>query len=212
VFDCDEKKGDKLIPIDRSDRDYVAELGYKTRDHGWLSLGRSKALPLSQNAGLAAGAAAGAVGLSATAAAFANKSVTPNVTTRTYPETNHIMLNRPTNTYVFDTEQAARLQQAAVQQVLQPGHYTLKIKDGRFGYRPLSDHPGEPLVMLWLKGGRLIGDRTEMETADTWLTLNGYGDEYKVQILEATTLYGFFVDTYRDDNNGEVTVQVTQDR
>jgi ABC-type phosphate transport system substrate-binding protein len=211
VFDCDERKGDKLIPIDRSDCDYVAELGYKTRDNGWLSLGRSKALQLSKNAGLAAGAA-GVAGLTVTAAAFANKSVKPNVTTRTYPETNHIMLNRPTNTYVFDAEQTARLQQAAVQQVLQPGHYTLKIKEGRFGYRPLSDHPGEPLVMLWLKGGRLIGDRTEMETADTWLTLNGYGDEYKVQILEATTLYGFFVDTYRDDNNGEVTVQVTQDR
>jgi hypothetical protein len=102
-------------------------------------------------------------------------------------------------------------QEAAVQQVLSPGHYTLKIAAGNFSYRPLAEHPGEPLVMLWLKGGKLKGDRAQVETADTWLTLNGYGDEYKVQILEPTTLYAFFVDTHKEDNAGEVTVKVTQD-
>jgi phosphate transport system substrate-binding protein len=205
VFDCDETKGDQLIPIARNDRDYIAELGYKTRENGWLSLAKSKTLELSKGAG---GLAAGAAGV-ATMAAIAAQT---NATTKQHPETSHIMLNRPTNTYVLDGAQVTQLtQQAAVQQVLTPGHYTLKIAEGNFSYRPLAEHPGEPLVMLWLKGGKLIGDRAQVETQDTWLTLNGYGDEYKVQILEPTTLYAFFIDTHKQDNAGEITVKVTKD-
>jgi phosphate transport system substrate-binding protein len=205
VFDCDETKGDQLMPIEQTDRDYVAELGYKTKDNGWLSVAKSQTLQLSKGAG---GLAAGAAGV-ATMAAIAAQT---NATTKKHPETSHIMLNRPTNTYVLDGAQVTQLaQQASVQQPLAPGHYTLKIAAGNFSYRPLAEHPGEPLVMLWLKGGRLIGDRAQVETQDTWLTLNGYGDEYKVQILEPTTLYGFFIDTHKDDNAGEVTVQVTKD-
>jgi phosphate transport system substrate-binding protein len=204
VFDCDETKGDQLMPIERNDRDYVAELGYKTRDNGWLSVAKSKTLELSKGTGLAAGAAG-----AATIAAIAAQT---NATTKQHPETSHIMLNRPTNTYVLDAMQVTQLtQQAAVQQALSPGHYTLKIAEGNFSYRPLAEHPGEPLVMLWLKGGKLIGDRAQVETTDTWLTLNGYGDEYRVQILEPTTLHAFFVDTHKDDNAGEVTVKVTKD-
>jgi phosphate transport system substrate-binding protein len=205
VFDCDETKGDQLIPIDRTDRDYVAELGYKTRNNGWLSVAKSKTLQLSQGAG---GLAAGAAGVATMAAIAAQTSAT----TKNHPETSHIMLNRPTNTYVLDAMQVTQLtQQAAVQQALSPGHYTLKIAAGGFSYRPLAEHAGEPLVMLWLKGGKLKGDRAQVETTDTWLTLNGYGDEYKVQILEPTTLYAFFVDTHKADNAGEVTVKVTPD-
>jgi Domain of unknown function (DUF4912) len=205
VFDCDETKGDQLMPIEMTDRDYVAELGYKTRDNGWLSVAKSKTLELSKGAG---GLAAGAAGV-ATMAAIAAQT---NASTKQHPETSHIMLNRPTNTYVLDGAQVTQLtQQAAVQQALTPGHYTLKIAEGNFSYRPLAEHPGEPLVMLWLKGGKLIGDRAQVETQDTWLTLNGYGDEYKVQILEPTTLYAFFIDTHKQDNAGEVTVKVTKD-
>jgi phosphate transport system substrate-binding protein len=204
VFDCDELKGDQLIPVARADRDYVGELGYKTKDNGWLSVAKSKTLEMSKGVGFAAGAAG-----VATAAAIAAQT---NTTTKKHPETSHIMLNRPTNTYVLGEEQVTRLtEQASVQQTLQPGHYTLKIKEGQFSYRPLAEHPGEAMVMLWLKGGKLIGDRAQVETQDTWLTLNGYGDEYKVQILEPTTLYAFFIDTHKDDNAGEVTVKVTKD-
>jgi phosphate transport system substrate-binding protein len=204
VFDCDESKGDKLIPLSRANRDYVAELGYKTRDQGWLSLAKSKAVKFSTGAGLAAGVAG--------AASVAAIGAQANVTTKKYPETSHIMLNRPTNTYVLDAAQVEQLtQQAAVKQTLQPGHYTLKITEGQFSYYPLAEHPGEPLVMLWFKGGKLIGDRANIATQDTWLTLNGYGDEYKVQILEPTTLYGFFIDTNKSDNAGEVTVKITKD-
>ncbi len=205
LFDCDETKGDRLMPIDRTDRDYVAELGYKTRDNGWLSIAKSKTLELSQGAG---GLAAGAAGV-ATMAAIAAQT---HPTTQNHPETSHIMLNRPTNTYVLDAMQVNQLtQQAAAVQGLSPGHYTLKIAEGNFSYRPLAEHPGEPLVMLWLKGGKLMGDRAQVATTDTWLTLNGYADAYKVQILEPTTLYAFFVDTHKEDNAGEVTVKITKD-
>ncbi len=38
---CDEQTSDLHIPIDQSDRDYVAELGYVTNDDRWLKLARS---------------------------------------------------------------------------------------------------------------------------------------------------------------------------
>ncbi|BAZ65600.1 MAG: DUF4912 domain-containing protein [Pelatocladus maniniholoensis HA4357-MV3] len=40
-FDCDQQTSDLHIPINQSDRDYVAELGYLTNDNRWLKLARS---------------------------------------------------------------------------------------------------------------------------------------------------------------------------
>jgi phosphate transport system substrate-binding protein len=40
-FECNERDCDRHVPIPVDDRDYVAELGYSTRDGRWLSLIRS---------------------------------------------------------------------------------------------------------------------------------------------------------------------------
>ena len=40
-FACDPEAKDLHVPIPTDDRDYIAELGYTTRDHRWLPLARS---------------------------------------------------------------------------------------------------------------------------------------------------------------------------
>jgi phosphate transport system substrate-binding protein len=43
-FDCSELARDQDIPVDESDRDYIAEIGYLTTDQRWLRMARSAAV------------------------------------------------------------------------------------------------------------------------------------------------------------------------
>ena len=43
-FDCGELARDQDIPVDESDRDYIAEIGYLTADQRWLRMARSAAV------------------------------------------------------------------------------------------------------------------------------------------------------------------------
>ena len=43
-YPCSELDSDKHVPISRSDRDYVADLGYLTKDDRWLRLAKSDAI------------------------------------------------------------------------------------------------------------------------------------------------------------------------
>ncbi len=43
-YPCSELDSDKHVPITRSDRDYVADLGYLTKDDRWLRLAKSDAI------------------------------------------------------------------------------------------------------------------------------------------------------------------------
>ena len=43
-FDCGELARDQDIPVDQSDRDYIAEIGYLTADQRWLRMARSAAV------------------------------------------------------------------------------------------------------------------------------------------------------------------------
>jgi phosphate transport system substrate-binding protein len=204
VFKCNESSHDKIVPVPHPGRDYVAEVGYETADERWLPLARS------QSNQLVTGLAAAGATAAATAPLWGQGRQTANVEPQ-HPNTQRYTIDARTNSFVFTPEHQARLtQQTAATQTLEPGHYTLKIKDGTFSYRPLYDHAGEPWVIIWLKG-QLTGLRTQKRVSSTWLTLNGYGDEYKFQVHEPTTLHAFFVDTNVPDNDGEVTLAVTKE-
>jgi len=113
------------------------------------------------------------------------------------------------NCYRIDSEAMTRLQeQTAVSRSLQPGTYTISLRSGTFDYQAASGHPGEPLVLLWLYGGRVINHQTNVAVGATWITLNGYGDTVTIDVLEPTSLSAFFFDTYLEDNEGEVRVTV----
>jgi phosphate transport system substrate-binding protein len=208
AFTCPESTSDQIVPIPQADRDYIAEVGYAKPDGQWLKMLRSKHLRVPDGSVARAfgstaldGAAMGAAALGGAAGVIAAHA----------PAERHITLNATTNAFLLDGDQVNRLQhQTAVSKDLQPGHYQVRITQGSFSYRPLTEHAGEPLVMLWMKGGQVVNAKTNHPVSGAWTTLNGYGDTLDLQVVEPTTLLAFFVDTNVQDNNGEVTVVVEQ--
>jgi phosphate transport system substrate-binding protein len=210
TFKCDEASHDKIMPVPHPGRDYVAELGYAGNADRWVPIARSQPWRLLHLP--VAGAIGGAAVVAGAAAAIPKwgRGMQEASLTAKHPVTQRYTIERQRNTLVLDAEQQARLaQQTASTATLQPGHYTIRIKAGQFSYRPLAVHPGEPWVIIWLKG-QLKGDRAQTIVRSTWLTLNGVTDEYKFQVLEPTTLHAFFVDTNVVDNDGEITLAITQ--
>ena len=120
-----------------------------------------------------------------------------------------LTINSSRDSYTFGPEQVSEWQTSANSTPLNPGTYVIRIHSGTFSY--WTDHPDfepEPWVILWLSGGRFINQRTNIEVSTTWTTLNGYNDALKLEVIEATTICAFFLDTYKDDNSGQVTLSI----
>ncbi|MEM7771072.1 MAG: substrate-binding domain-containing protein [Cyanobacteria bacterium P01_A01_bin.37] len=111
--------------------------------------------------------------------------------------------------YELDQRHIDHLQSTANSTPLSPGSYIIRIKDGAFSYSENNSHVDpEPWVMLWIYGGRFVNQKTKVEVGATWVALNGYNDTLKLEVLEATTLCALFLDTYKDDNSGQITLSV----
>ena len=111
------------------------------------------------------------------------------------------------NCFVLAPEQSQQLQSTAVSQALVPGRYLVRIKDGGFG---IAAHQGEPIVMLWLDGGTVVNQKTNIPVKSTWSTLNGYNETLSLVVLESTMLSTFFVDTHLADNQGEIVISIVK--
>lgn len=112
------------------------------------------------------------------------------------------------NCFVLSSDQMERLQnEVSVSTVLEPGTNLIKIESGAFSYREGND-VGEPLVLLWIYGGSVINQKTNVPVSATWVSLNGYDDLLTLDGKESTTLCAFFFDTHLNDNNGEVYLSV----
>jgi phosphate transport system substrate-binding protein len=109
------------------------------------------------------------------------------------------------NCFVIDPQQMQRLQnEVSVSKVLEPGTYIIRLKSGGFSYH--SALTSEPMVMLWIYGGRIMNQKNKVPVQATWSTLNGYADALNLQVFETATLCAFFFDTHIGDNEGEVTL------
>lgn len=114
------------------------------------------------------------------------------------------------NCFFLDSELIRKIQhETAVTATLEPGINIIKIRSGAFKYRTESGH-GEPIVLLWIYGGKVINKKTNVEVAATWSTLNGYDDSLTLDVKEPATLCAFFFDTYLEDNDGEVLLSVVR--
>jgi hypothetical protein len=114
------------------------------------------------------------------------------------------------NCFILSPDQMQRLQsEVSVSTVLEPGTNLVKIKSGAFSYRQ-ADGTGEPLVLLWIYGGSVINQKTNVPVSATWVSLNGYDDVLTLDVKEAATLCAFFFDTHTNDNNGEVYLSVVR--
>ena len=104
-----------------------------------------------------------------------------------------------------------RLQsEIAVSTVLEPGVNIIKITEGAFSYQSGAVQQGEPLVLLWIYGGKVVNQKTNVEVDSTWSSLNGYDDTLTLTVKQPATLCAFFFDTHLEDNNGEVQLSVVR--
>ena len=93
---------------------------------------------------------------------------------------------------------------------LEPGNYSLKIQSANASY--WSDEKKfdlEPWALIWIEKGSFITDLDGMEVSETWCSLNGFKDEVRLKVQGKTTITGFFFDTYKEDNEGQITVSIT---
>ncbi|NER79772.1 MAG: DUF4912 domain-containing protein [Leptolyngbya sp. SIO1D8] len=195
---CNEGDKNRIVAVPQTERDYLAEIGYATADDGWIKLARSN--PIHVSAGF--GAAAIATGLGAAATPFMSPAKHPCAMTTVKVHGRH-------NAMQLGAESMQHLQNTvAATHQLDNGLYILRIRKGVFNYDGNDVHPGEPFVLLWIYGGTVINQKTRVPVDATWSTLNGYADTLTLNVQAPATLSAFFLDTYPDDNIGEVTLSV----
>lgn len=115
------------------------------------------------------------------------------------------------NCYLLNSEEMQKIQDTiSVRTDLEEGTYVVRIRSGSFDYVEGDVQKGEPLVMLWIYGGKFINKKNAATVSSTWSTLNGYDDTLTLEVLEPAKLCAFFFDTYLDDNEGEVIISVVK--
>ncbi|MEO1146508.1 MAG: substrate-binding domain-containing protein, partial [Cyanobacteria bacterium J06638_22] len=73
-----------------------------------------------------------------------------------------LQLHSQTHQFFLETDYLNALQGVAATQSLSQGIYKIFIKDGVFGDRADPEHSGEPWVLLFLAGGRVINQKTQV--------------------------------------------------
>ncbi|WP_036478869.1 YncE family protein [Myxosarcina sp. GI1] len=114
------------------------------------------------------------------------------------------------NCYVLDEKYLSNLKQWNDNFIeLTPGNYRIKIREGNASYwSNEKKFQLEPWALLWLKGGKFVTKLTGTEVEETWCSLNGLKDEFIVEVKTKTTISGFFFDTYKEDNEGQIILAV----
>lgn len=112
------------------------------------------------------------------------------------------------NCYRLSPEQMKAIQDQGVSVKLEPGTNIVKLREGSFSYT--DSKTAEPVVLLWIYGGKVINKKTNVEVGATWASLNGFDDALVMDVVEPATLCAFFFDTYTADNEGELTLSVVR--
>ncbi|NER79773.1 MAG: hypothetical protein F6K42_09360 [Leptolyngbya sp. SIO1D8] len=112
------------------------------------------------------------------------------------------------NCYRLSPDQMQAIQEKGVSVPLEPGTNIVKIREGAFSYTIGTETKAEPFVLLWIYGGKVINQKTNVEVVATWASLNGYDDALVMEVIEPATLCAFFFDTNTSDNDGELTLSV----
>jgi hypothetical protein len=100
------------------------------------------------------------------------------------------------NCFAFTGEQMRRIQEeTAVSIVLEPGINLVKLRPGASAANhPDPNHP-DPSVMLWIYGGPVINQATDIEVTATWASLQGYEDLLSLDVKGRAHLCALFLDT-----------------
>ena len=114
------------------------------------------------------------------------------------------------NCYVLNEKVLAKLKDPKSNFIdLEPGNYKIKIRESNATYWSSEQKfQLEPWALLWIKEGKFVSNLTGLEVEETWCSLNGLQDEFILEVKEKTTILGFFFDTYKEDNKGQVVVDI----
>jgi hypothetical protein len=115
------------------------------------------------------------------------------------------------NAYQLTQDQIKGIESKGSTTDLEKGIYVIRIKDGYFDYvKNTGDVENEPLVILWIYGGKFKNLKTNKLVTASWSTLNGYDDTVTLAVSEPAKVTAFFFDTEVKDNAGSVTISVVK--
>ncbi|ACK72773.1 conserved hypothetical protein [Gloeothece citriformis PCC 7424] len=122
-----------------------------------------------------------------------------------------LTVNSTTHCYQLTKDQMEGIQNKGATTALDKGIYVIRIKDGAFDYvKDANEVESEPLVMLWIYGGKFKNLKTHKQVSAGWSTLNGYDDTVTLAVSDPCKLCAFFFDTEIKDNAGDVIVSVVK--
>lgn len=120
-----------------------------------------------------------------------------------------ITVDSQKNCYLLDEKILSSVKQASNFVELEPGNYNLKIRESNATYWSSEQKfQLEPWALLWIKNGKFVSNLTGIEVEETWCSLNGLQDEFTLEVKEKTAILGFFFDTVKEDNKGQVVLEV----
>ncbi|WP_445175422.1 hypothetical protein, partial [Microcoleus sp.] len=120
-----------------------------------------------------------------------------------------LIVDSKTNCYPLDSNALSNLKKAANSIELAPGNYRVKIRESNATYgAEAKNFQLEPWALLLIQGGKFISKLTGNEVSESWCSLNGFKDDVIFEVKEKTTISGFFFDTYIEDNQGQVVLEI----
>ncbi|WP_375504282.1 hypothetical protein, partial [uncultured Nostoc sp.] len=136
-----------------------------------------------------------------------NLSITSN---KQFFSTQTLTVDSQRNCYLLDQTNLSSLKQSGSNFVeLTPGNYQIKIREGNATYWSDSKKFDlEPWALILVQGGKFITKLTGIEVEESWFSLNGLKDEVILEVKEKITLLGLFIDTYKDDNEGQIILAI----
>ena len=113
------------------------------------------------------------------------------------------------NCYRLSPAQMNAIQDNGVSVPLTPGTNVVQLLETDTPYTTGTGAKAEPWILLWIYGGKVINQRTNVEVVATWASLNGYDDSITLEVIEPATLCALLFDTNTGNHSGELTLSVT---
>ena len=136
--------------------------------------------------------------------------VTVSITGNQQSNAQTLTVDSKKNCYPLDRNSLSNLKKANANSIeLAPGNYRVKIRESNATYgAEAKNFQLEPWALLLIEGGKFISKLTGNEVSESWCSLNGFKDDVIFEVKEKTTISGFFFDTYIEDNQGQVVLEI----
>jgi len=136
--------------------------------------------------------------------------VTVSITGNQQSNPQTLTVDSKKNCYPLDSNYLSTLKKANANSIeLAAGNYRVKIRESNATYgAEAKNFQLEPWALLLIQGGKFISKLAGIEVSESWCSLNGFKDEVIFEVKEKTTISGFFFDTYIEDNQGQVVLEI----